>query len=250
MPVSLKDKVALITGGGTGLGKEISILLAKEGCHVGVNYSVSKDDAEQTVKELRALGVKSHAIQANVGIVAEAERVVDETVNLFGRIDILINNAGTTTVVPHADLESLTEEIWDKVLAVNTKAPFFTARAATRYFRKQGDGGHIINTSSIAGNVPSGSSIAYCSSKAAMSHQTRCLAKALGPDIKVNAVAPGFLATRWGLTLGDEAIKKLLNSAPLQRGTDVVDCAMAYIYLLTNDSVTGQVVVVDAGLTA
>lgn len=238
-----------MTGGGTGLGKEICILLAKEGCHVGVNYSVSEADALQTASELREHGVQAHAIQANVGVVAEAERLVEETVKLFGRIDILINNAGTTTVVPHADLESLTEEIWDKVLAVNTKAPFFLTRAAARHFRSQGDGGHVINTSSVAGNVPAGSSIAYCSSKAAMSHQTRCLARALAPDIKVNAVAPGFLATRWGATLGEDNIKNMIERAPLKKATDLVDCAMAYIYLLKNDSVTGQIIVVDAGIT-
>jgi len=135
------------------------------------------------------------------------------------------------------------------VLAVNTKAPFFTARAAVRHMRKQGTGGHIINTSSIAGNVPLGSSIAYCASKAAMSHQTKCLARALAPDIKVNAVAPGFLATRWGATLGDAAIQRALDQAPLKKATGLVDCAMSYIYLLTNDSVTGQVIVVDAGLS-
>jgi len=135
------------------------------------------------------------------------------------------------------------------VLAVNTKAPFFTARAAARHMRRQGTAGHVINTSSIAGNMPLGSSIAYCASKAAMSHQTRCLARALAPDIKVNAVAPGFLATRWGLTLGEAAINKALEQAPLKRATGLIDCAMAYLYLLTNDSVTGQVIVVDAGLS-
>ncbi|RUS21512.1 hypothetical protein BC937DRAFT_92446 [Endogone sp. FLAS-F59071] len=259
MAFVLKDKVALITGGGTGLGKEIARhtyhyywnrLFAKEGMHLGINYSRSQKEAEETVRELvTEYGITAYAIQADVGRVADAERVVEETVRLFGRIDVLVNNAGVTTFCEFTNLDGLQEEDWDKMLNVNTKAPFFTARAAGKHMKKQEGGGCILNCTSIGASNTSGSSIAYCASKAAMSHLTRCLASAMSPEIRVNAVAPGFLETRWGAMFGDVIKERLIDSAVLKKSTSLEECAAAFVFLAKNSSMTGQIITVDAGLT-
>lgn len=245
--MELKGKVALITGGGTGLGKEVARQLAQEGMHIAVNYSRSKQEAEETVEELLGFGVQARAIQADVSQTAEVKRLVDETAEAFGRIDLLINNAGTTKFVPFSNIEGLEEEDWDRILGLNTKAPFFTARAVAQVMRQNG-GGQIINTASIAGLGPRGSSIAYAVSKAGMIHLTKCLAIALAPQIKVNAVAPGLLLTRWGLLYGEELIKKMEQQMPTQKVPTLEDCAAAYVMLARNDSITGQVITVDSGV--
>lgn len=246
--MELKGKVALITGGGTGLGREIARQLAREGMAVAVNYSRSKEDAEDTVKELEGLGVKAQAVQADVAKPAEIKQMVDQVAESFGRIDLLINNAGVTKFVNFPDLDGLEEEDWDRILNINTKAPFFAARAVAPIMRQNG-GGQIINTASIAGLRPIGSSIAYASSKAAMIHLTRCLAVALAPNIRVNAIAPGLLITRWGKLFGDDAIKKIEDNLPTKKVTTLEDCAAPYLMLARNDSITGQVITIDSGAT-
>jgi 3-oxoacyl-[acyl-carrier protein] reductase len=244
--MDLKGKVVLITGGGTGLGKEIALQLAREGMNVAVNYSRSQQDAEETVAELQSLGVKAQAIKADVGKPAEAKRLVEETAEIFGKLDLLINNAGTTRFVAMSNLDGLNEEDWDDILNVNTKAPFFTAQAAAPIMRKNG-GGQIINTTSVAGFHALGSSLAYCVSKAGMNHLTKCLAVALGPDIRVNAVAPGLLLTRWGVRHGPEVIQKLNDATPLKKAVSLEDCAAAYVMLAKNECMTGEIIVVDSG---
>ncbi|RUP45746.1 hypothetical protein BC936DRAFT_147791 [Jimgerdemannia flammicorona] len=236
MSIDLKNKVAL--------------LFAKEGMHLAINYSLSRADAESTAHELSTqYNITAHVIQADVSVASEAERVVDETVRLLGRIDVLVNNAGTTTFCEFEDLEGLQDEDWDRILAVNTKAPFFTSRAAGRHMKKQSGGGCIINTTSIAASRTTGSSLAYCTSKAAMSHLTRCLAKAMAPEVRVNGVAPGFLRTRWGDKFSDEAARRMADAAVLKTATSTEECAAAYVYIAKNASVTGQIVAVDAGLS-
>jgi len=244
--MEIKGKVALITGGGTGLGREIARQLAREGMLVAVNYSRSKEDADDTVKELSELGVQARAVQADVGKSEDVKRMLSEVAEGFGRLDLLINNAGTTKFVPFADLDGLQEEDWDNILNINTKAPFFVSREAAPLMRQNG-GGQIINTASIAGLRPSGSSLAYSVSKAAMIHLTRGLALALAPDIKVNAVAPGLLITRWGALHSEEAIQRMTQAAPLKRVASLEDTAAAYVMLARNDSLTGQVITIDAG---
>jgi 3-oxoacyl-[acyl-carrier protein] reductase len=246
--MDLHGKVALVTGGGTGLGKEISLQLAKEGVQVAVNYARSQQEAEETVEEIKTLGGKARAIQADVARPAEIKRMVEEVAESYGRLDILINNAGITKFVPFPDLDGLQEEDWDQMLAVNTKAPFFAARAAAPIMRKNG-GGVVINTASIAGIDTKGSSLAYCASKAAMLHLTRGLALALAPDIRVNAVAPGLLLTRWGLKFGAERIRQFEEMTPLKKATGILDTAAVYLMLTRNESMTGQVIVVDGGIT-
>ena len=242
----LKDKIALITGGGTGLGRSITLQLAREGVNVAINYSKSKDEAEETKTMAESLGVKAVILQADVSKPEEAERLIRETEQAFGRLDLLVNNAGTTKFVPFKDLDGLTEDDWLRLFKNNAVSNFFTARAAAKVMRKTG-GGHIINTVSIAGLRPSGSSIAYAVSKAAQIHATKCLASALAPEIKVNGVAPGVLLTRWADGFSKEQIENMKNSALLKKTTDVDECASMYVAIAKNDSMTGHIIVVDAG---
>jgi 3-oxoacyl-[acyl-carrier protein] reductase len=245
--MDLKDKVALITGGGTGLGREISLQLAREGMLLGIAYSRSAQEAHDTVQELTALGVRAVALQADLSRVSEAERLIKETEQAFGSLDLLIHNAATTRFIPMSDVETVTEEIWDELFALNTKAAFFLARAAAPLLRRDG-GGQIITTSSVAGLRPAGSSLPYCVSKAALIHLSRCLATALAPEIRVNTVAPGLLLTRWSAGFSEEAIKTASERALLRKATDLDDVAAAFVMLARNTSITGQTIVVDAGL--
>jgi 3-oxoacyl-[acyl-carrier protein] reductase len=244
--MELKGKTALVTGGGTGLGRSISLLLAKEGMNLAINYSKSRDDAEKTAREAAAFGVKTVTIQADVSVPEQAEKMIAETEKAFGRLDLLVNNAGTTKFVQFKDLDGLSEDDWTRLFRTNSMSCFFTSRAAAKVMRKTG-GGHIVNTVSIAGLKPSGSSIAYAVSKAAQIHVTKCLAVALAPEIKVNGVAPGLLLTRWASGFSPEQVETMKNTTLLKKTTDVEECAAMYVALAKNDSMTGQIVVVDAG---
>jgi len=253
--MDVQGKVVLITGGGTGLGRVIARHMAQAGMHVAVGYSRSEHDAFETVTLVQDLGVKALAVQADLNApsaVIESKRMVERVANHFGRLDLLINNAGTTRAVPFPQIEDLTEADWDTVLNVHTKAPFFTAQAAVPIMRQNG-GGHIINTASISGiRASGGSNIAYSVSKAGTIHLTKCLATALGPDIRVNAVAPGVMETRWNDTFGlfsAEYVQAATQQALLKRVTDLDDAAAIYVMLARNESITGQIINVDAGLT-
>ncbi len=249
--MDLKGKVALITGGGTGLGRIIAQQLAREGMHIAIHYSRSQHDALDTVEVLQEIGVQAQTVQADLNAptaVADSKRMVEDVAHHFGRFDLLINNAGTTKAVPFPHLDKLDEADWDTVLNVNTKAPFFTTQAAVPIMRQNG-GGHVINTTSISGIRAIGSSIAYAVSKAGTIHLTKCLAAALAPDIRVNAVAPGFLHTRWVANFTDEQIQFITLQAPLKKATDLEDTAAVYVMLARNESMTGQVITVDAGVT-
>ncbi len=246
--MELQGKVALITGGGTGLGREISLQLAREGMKIAISYSRSQEEAQETVAELLEMGVEAKAFQADVSVPAQIRTMIEEVDRTFGRLDLLINNAGTTRFVPMSDLDALKEEDWDELFAVNTKAVFFAAQAVAPLMRRNG-GGQIINTASIAGLQPIGSSMPYAVSKAALIHLTKCLAVALAPEIQVNAVAPGFLLTRWGAKFGEERIKEITQAALLKRKTELDDTAAAYVMLAKNGSITRQIITVDAGLS-
>lgn len=199
--MDLAGKVALVTGGGTGLGREISLQLAKKGADVAVNYSRSEGDAAQTVADVRALGRRAIAIQADVSRSNEVNAMVERVVDELGSLQVLINNAGTTVFVPMGDLEGLTEENWDRVLDVNTKGCWLCSKAAAPHMRRAG-GGRIVMTTSISGLRAGGSSMAYAVSKAGIQMLSRCLAIGLAPDITVNTIAPGLMETRWGYCWG------------------------------------------------
>ena len=245
--MELKGKTALVTGGGTGLGRAISLQLAREGVDLAINYSKSNEDAENTASDVRSLGVRAIVVQADVSSPAEVERVVADTEKAFGRLDLLINNAGTTKFVPFKDLDGLDEDDWLSLYKVNTMPFFFASRAAAKVMRKTG-GGRIVNTVSNAGLRAAGSSMAYSVSKAAGVHLTKCLAVALGPEITVNAVAPGLLLTRWHQNASAEQIASLKESATLKKEVDMEQCAAMYISLLKNDNITGQTITVDSGI--
>jgi 3-oxoacyl-[acyl-carrier protein] reductase len=217
-----------------------------------VNYSRSRAEAEQTSADVRALGVKSIAVQADVARDAECRAMVEAALRAFGRVDVLVNNAGTTSFINHGDLDAVGDDDWQRILAVNLQGPFQCARAARSALEADG-GGCIINVSSVAGIRAIGSSIPYCASKAALNNLTIALARALAPKIRVNAVAPGFITGRWlqdGLGPAYESIKKYQESrSPLQRVCDPQDVADAILSLITgSDLVTGQVLPVDGGM--
>ena len=243
----LDNQVALITGGGTGIGRATALLFAREGADVAVNYSRSKDDAEATATDIRNLGRKGIAVQADVSDDTAVRRMVDRVVDELGRLDILVNNAGITRFVPLTDLEGLTDEDWDRIIAVNLKGTFYCSRAAIPKMKANG-GGQIVNTASIAGLIGQGSSIAYCASKAAVICLTQSLAVTQAPDIRVNAVSPGIVDTRW--VAGQEEFLAMNREAtPLKRVSTPDDVADTIFGLVSSGMVTGQNLVVDGGKT-
>lgn len=243
---SFDGAVALVTGGGTGLGRAVSTALARQGAAVGVSYSRSETEAMATVSEIRRALGRAEALRADISRSDEIERLVADVISRFGRLDVLVNNAGTTVLVPFSDLDGLTEVDWDRVMAVNVRAAWLLARAAARPMRDAG-GGAIVNIASVSGLTPTGSSLAYAVSKAALIHLTKGLAVALAPAIRVNAVAPGLMLTRWGAALGEAEVDRYRQRALLGRTVTVEDVAEVVLEVATNRSVTGQTWVVDAG---
>jgi len=212
-----------------------------------VNYSKSETDALETYRLVESCSVPAVLCKANVGSDAEVREMIATTIAAFDRIDILVNNAGMTHFVAHTDLDGLTEQVWDEIMQVNVKGTFYCIRAAMPALKAAK--GNIVNVTSVAGLTGQGSSIAYAASKAALNCMTQSLAKAFGPDVRVNAVAPGPINTRW--LAGREAhIAKYLEQAPLGRAADPDDIADAVVYLSTGTTLTtGQVLVVDGGRT-
>ena len=250
--MQVEGKSAIVTGGGTGVGRATALQLARLGCSVLVNYSRSERDAEKTAAEAAALGVKAIACRADVADDAAVRAMTDTALKEFGRLDVLVNNAGTTTFVNHADLEKVTEEDWDRILAVNVKGTFFCTRAATPALKGSGDG-EIVNVSSVAGVAATGSSIPYCASKAAVNNMTIALARVLAPEVRVNAVAPGAISGRWlkgGLGEAyDQVMGGIASQVPLKATCTPEDVADAIVGLITgSDLVTGQVLVCDGGM--
>lgn len=248
----LDGTAAIVTGGGTGVGRATALELARLGSSVLINYSKSRDEAEQTAGELEALGVKAIALQANVADDADCRRMVDTAVKAFGRLDLLVNNAGTTKFVLASDLDKITDEDWQRIFAVNVIGPFHCARAVKDAMLASG-GGQIINVSSVAAYMGKGSSIPYAASKAALNNLTIALARTLAPHIRVNAVAPGFITGRWleqGLGKAYEQAKNTIAQAcPLEKVSDPEDIAAAIMSLITGSKlVTGQVLVCDGGM--
>ena len=242
--------VALITGGGTGVGRACALQFAERGYDVAVNYSRSAAEAELTVADVSKCGVTAIAYQCDVSVDADVRRMMTNIEQQWGRLDVLVNNAATTNFIAHTDLEAMTEKMWDRILGVNTKGPFFCTRAAAKLLAAGGNGA-VVNVSSVAGQTGAGSSIAYCASKGALNTLTKSLARALAPKIRVNAVCPGPIDSRW-IREGNPSwdLDKMVAGLPLPRASQPKDIADAVVFLaITASMVTGQLVVVDGGQT-
>ena len=245
-------KVAIITGGATGVGKATALQLVKLGYAVVLAYSRSKDEAGQAVCEIEAAGGRAIAVRADVAVDADCRALVAETLKTYGRVDALINGAGVTEFIPFDDLEAVTDEVWEKLFRVNVVGSFHCARAVREAMLTSG-GGVIINVSSVAAQIAQGSSIPYACSKAALDNLTVSLARTLAPQIRVNAVAPGFITGRWlenGLGENYAAAKQAFEqSLPLGRVCDPADVAACIVSLITGSVlVTGQTLLVDSGM--
>ena len=248
--MDLKGRVALVTGGGTGIGRAVCLRLAKAGAEaVVVNYSRSDKDARATAAELIVLGPDAMAHKADVSNESEVTAMIDAVKERYGRLDVLINNAGTTRFIAHPDLDALTDEVWDEIFKVNLKGTFYCCRAAAPELRKTS--GAIVNVASIAGHRATGSSIVYAVSKAGVLQLTRALAVALAPEVRVNSVSPGLVSTRWLLQFDAEAAESQATSTtattPLTAVATADHVAQAVMAFVENDMITGQDVVVDGG---
>jgi ketoreductase RED2 len=237
----LDGRVAIVTGSSSGIGEATARRLAGLGAHVAVNSSSSR---QAGVAIAAGLPTDSLYIQADISDQAQGQRLVHETIEHFGRLDILVNNAGWTTVVKHSDLDALTDDILRKTFEVNVFGTWWLTKAAMPYLRQSPDP-NVVMITSLAGIRPTGSSIAYAMTKAALNHLTLLLAKSCGP-VRVNAVAPGLVSTPW--TAGWDAVHKEMNEIlPLHRAAAPEDCADAVVALVLNRYVTGHIFVVDGG---
>ena len=239
----LSGVVAIVTGSSSGIGERTAQRLSELGASVVVN-SANSVAAGQAVAD--ALPGESLYVQADISDKEQGQALLDATIERFGQLDLLVNNAGWTTVVPHGDLDALTDEIFLKTFEVNVFGTWFLTKAAMPLLRQSADG-HVVNITSVAGVRPVGSSIAYSMTKAALNQMTRLLAKSHGP-VRVNAVAPGLVATPW-TSDWDALHAGVAAMAPLHRSATPDDCAEAVLALVRNKYVTGEVFVVDGGMT-
>ncbi len=246
--MELSGAVALVTGGNGGLGQRICHKLAKEGAHVAVMYTQSQDQAEGVARELTSrYQSNAAAFQCDITSDADVAAVIESVAKRFGRIDILVNDAAYNHSVQFADLDGLTMELWDKIIAVNLTGPLRLTKAVAPVMKAQGQG-RVINIASVAGVGPTGSSIAYAVSKAGLIHLTKCMAVALAPHVLVNCVAPGLLeGTRATANLRPEFIAQGAATSLLKKPADKDDCADMVVTLCRTETMTGQTMVIDSG---
>src|SRR5438067_3707128 len=246
--MELNGAVALVTGGNGGLGQRICHALATEGVHVAVMYAQSREQAEGVARELASRHqINAAAFACDITDDAAVENVIGEVTRHFGRLDILINDAAYNKAIPFADLDNLTIEVWDRIIAVNLTGPMRLIKAVAPVMKAQGRG-RIVNISSVAGVGPTGSSIAYAVSKAGLIHLTRCMAVALAPEVLVNCVAPGLLeGTRATANLRPEQIQNSAATALLKKPADKDDWADMVVTMCRTETMTGQTMVIDSG---
>lgn len=250
MSGKLEGKAALITGGDQGIGRGIALRFAQEGADVAIVYHRNRDGAEEVVGQVTKAGRKAHAIQADVGCAADAERLLGAATSHFPQLEILVNNAG---VEKHAPFWEVTEEDYDRVLNTNVKGVFFVTQAMVRYLMRAKRGGKIINISSVHEELPFPNFTAYCASKGALKMISRNLAIELAPfGITVNSVAPGAIKTPINRSLLEDRdkLEKVLQEIPLRRMGEPADVAAAVAFLASSDAdyITGESIVVDGGL--
>jgi len=250
--MDLKGKVTIVTGSASGIGAATAKQLAAAGGRVVVNYTKSEQAAKEVVAACAAAGGEALPVQADVSDDAACRKLAEAAMARWGRIDGLVNNAGTTKFVDHANLAGLDMADFQRIFAVNVVGPFQMVRAVAEQMRA-GGGGSVVNISSIAGVMGIGSSAAYAASKGALNTLTLSLARALGPDIRVNAVCPGFVQGSWlregmGAQRYDAYKAFLEANAPLRRAGRPEDMASAAVWMLYgNPNVTGEVLLCDAG---
>ena len=246
--MELRGAVALVTGGNGGLGQRICHALAREGVHIAVVYAQSRDQAEGVARELTARHqVNAAAFACDVTDGVAVERVVGAVTGRFGGLDILVNDAAYNKSIPFDDLDNLTMEVWDKIMAVNLTGPLRLTKAVAPVIKARGRG-RIVNIASVAGLGPTGSSIAYAVSKAGLIHLTRCMAVALAPETLVNCVAPGLLeGTRATANLRPEQIERSAAESLLKKPADKDDCADMVVTMCRTDTMTGQTIAIDSG---
>ena len=241
--------VALVTGSATGVGRACVLQFAERGFDVVVNYSRSESEANATVAEVTALGAKALLCQCDVSDDTAVREMVKKVAQEYGRIDVVVNNAATTNFISHDDLEALTEEMWDRMLAVNLKGAFFVSRAAFDLLQA-GEGGAIVNVSSVAGLTGSGSCIAYAASKGALNTMTLSLARSMAPKVRVNAVCPGPIDSRWIREGNPEwDLNQMVADFPIPRAASPADVADTVLYFALGTTLTtGQLLALDGGM--
>ncbi len=235
------NEVVLVTGSSSGIGRAVAERFAADGAMVIVNSARSVEKGEALARSLP----EAVYVQGDVSREEDVRRLVATALERFERLDVVVNNAGTTRRVPFADLEGADDDLWRRILGVNLIGPWYVSRAAVPALREAK--GAIVNVGSVAGIIAGGSSLPYAVSKAALHHLTRTLAQALAPDIRVNAVAPGLVETPW--TAGWEVNEAIVARTPLGRAATAENIADAVVSLARTPFATGQVLVVDGGLT-
>jgi 3-oxoacyl-[acyl-carrier protein] reductase len=246
--------VALVTGASSGIGRSAALALAGHGYDVAVNYASSGGRAEDVARQAEKLGARTVTVQADVADDAAVRAMLADVEQAFGRLDALVNNAGTTIDTPPSDLDGLSMADWDRVFAVNVRGMFQVSRAAVPLLRRSPHAA-IVNTASIVGLRPGPQPFPYATSKAAVVALTRTLAGALGPEIRVNAVAPGWMVGEWMEDqLGDNYERLMDRRArltPLRRCVTPDDVAATILSLITsNPFVNGEIIVIDGGFAA
>jgi 3-oxoacyl-[acyl-carrier protein] reductase len=248
--MELRGAVALVTGGNGGLGQRICHALAREGTHIAVMYAQSRDQAEGVARDLASsYQINAAVFACDITDGAAVDQLLRDVTARFGRLDILVNDAAYNKAIPFTDLDNLTEDVWDKIIAVNLTGPMRLTKAVAPIMKAQGRG-RVVNISSVAGLGPQGSSIAYAVSKAGLIHLTKCMAVAMAPETLVNCVAPGLLeGTRATANLRPEMIAQGAATSLLKKPADKDDCADMVVTMCRTETMTGQTVVIDSGRT-
>ena len=247
------NKVAVVTGSATGTGAAIAIALARKNYNVVVNYTRSREEAEETVKAVEAKGVQALLFQGDVSKDEDCRAMAAAAIEKWGRIDALVNNAGRTKFIPHEDLDGLDANDFQDIYAVNTIGPFQMTRACAPHLKASGKG-RVVMISSVAGTHGHGSSLAYVASKGALNSMTKGLARVLGPETTVNAICPGMIETRWLREgWGDADYEKnrhaMTKRVPLAKVSQPEDIADAVLWFIEGgDLVTGELLIVDGGM--
>ncbi len=252
--MAVSKKAALITGGATGIGRSAVLALAKAGYDVAINYGSSEAAARETAAEAEKLGVRALTLKCDVSDEKAVLAMLAEVDSAFGKLDVLVNNAGTTASMKLKDLDSISIDEWDRVFNVNVRGLFLTTRASVPLLRK-GTNPCIVNTASIVGLRPGPQPLPYAASKAAVVNLTKTLAYNLGPDIRVNAVAPGWMEGDWMKRMLKDKYEDLMGkrarATPLKRCVTADDVAETMMSLVQgNRFVTGEIIVIDGGFTS